>query len=65
MSKSKHDRPLNTLKDAFEKAGQTQDLTHHKTQETDTLVKAERPADDFMKYNQLDKETHGRSKDSK
>lgn len=49
----------------IKKAEMTQDLTHHKTQETDTLVKAERPADDFMKYNQLDKETHGKSKDAK
>ena len=39
---------------------QKQDLTHHKTEETDNLVKAERPADDFMKQNDLDKETHGK-----
>jgi hypothetical protein len=43
---------------------QTQDLAHHKTEETDTLVKAERPADDFMKSNDLDKETHGKAKEN-
>ena len=45
----------------FKKAAdQKQDLTHHKTEETDNLVKAERPADDFMKQNDMDKETHGK-----
>lgn len=41
--------------------GQPQDLTHHKTEETDTLVKAAEPADDFMRHNDLDKETHGKA----
>lgn len=36
------------------------DLKHHKTTETDTLVKAERPSDDFMDSHDLDKDTHGR-----
>ena len=41
-------------------AEQKQDLTHHKTEETDVLVKAEAPADDFMQKNDLDKKTHGK-----
>lgn len=45
----------------IEKAEMPQDLTHHKTQETDTLVKAENPADDFMKSKELDKTTHGKA----
>lgn len=40
---------------------QPQDLAHHKTAETDTLVKAEHPADDFMRSKDLDKETHGKA----
>ena len=63
---SKKDKDKGTvMRDAFQKAEQAQDLIHHKPQETDTLVKAERPADDFMSYNQLDKDTHGKAKDSK
>lgn len=45
----------------IEKAEMPQDLAHHKTQETDTLVKAENPADDFMKSKELDKATHGKA----
>ena len=48
-----------------QKEEQPQDLTHHKTQETDVLVKAENPSDDFMKYNTLDKETHGKLEEGK
>lgn len=48
-------------KEKIEKAEMPQDLTHHKTEETDTLVKAENPADDFMKEKELDKETHGKA----
>ena len=46
-----------------EKAEMPQDLAHHKTEETDNLVKAERPADDFMKDHDLDKETHGKTEE--
>ena len=42
---------------------QPQDLSHHKTEETDELVKAERPADDFMDSHRLDRETHGKKKE--
>lgn len=42
---------------------QPQDLTHHKTESTDTLVKAERPAEDFMRQHDLDKETHGKKEE--
>lgn len=42
-----------------------QDLTHHKTEETDVLVKAENPADDFIREKRLDPETHGKEKDEK
>lgn len=48
-----------------EKAEMEQDLAHHKTEETDTLVKAENPADDFMKSKELDKETHGHKEEKK
>lgn len=48
-------------KEQTEKSEQPQDLTHHKTQETDVLVKAENPADDFMRTKELDKETHGKA----
>lgn len=56
-------KDMGTEKDTetIEKAeDQKQDLTHHKTEETDVLVKAENPADDFMKQNDLDKSTHGK-----
>lgn len=43
----------------------TQDLTHHKTEETDELVKAAEPSDDFMRERRLDKDTHGKVKDEK
>jgi hypothetical protein len=44
---------------------QEQDLTHHKTETTDVLVKAERPAEDFMSQHDLDKETHGKKEEEK
>ena len=51
----------NKEKEQVEKAEMDQDLAHHKTQETDVLVKAENPADDFMQQKDLDKETHGKA----
>lgn len=42
---------------------QPQDLTHHKTEETDNLVKAENPDESFMNQKDLDKETHGKKKE--
>lgn len=44
------------------KEEQSQDLTWQTPEETDTLVKAERPADDFMDSNELDRSTHGKKK---
>lgn len=39
---------------------QKQDLKHHKTEETDNLVKSERPSDDYMDSHEMDRETHGK-----
>lgn len=56
--KSKGDTNMTTEK----KEEQKQDLTWQTPEETDTLAKAERPADDFMDTNELDRDSHGKKK---
>jgi hypothetical protein len=53
----------NEKEKVVEKAEMVADLAHHKTEETDNLVKAERPSDDFMDSHKLDREDHGKSEE--
>ena len=44
----------------IKKAEQTQDLGHHKPEETDNIQKSERPAKDYCDSREIDPETQGK-----